>query len=133
LSAGVDGHHVVAGLDQIPRATTAKESTPAFPTTATAGPRCCSANWPFSRTKIYLAWSPAAPPAAAAETLPAATAAGEAAARLHPLSQCSHARRIASGAHRIHAVAHCRNRSGISARRKSSGGSSRIAAAGGTN
>jgi len=132
LSADTDRHHVVAGLDKIASATAAKESTAAFGAPATTGPRCRSTDGAFSRTKIYLAWRAAAPAPSATETLPAPPAAGESAARLHPLSQCSHARRIAARAHGIHAVAYCRHRSGISALRKSSGGSSRIAAAGGT-
>ena len=134
LSADIDRHHVVAGLDKIASAAAAKESAAAFAAPATTGAWCCSTDGPFSRTKIYLARRASSAPSApsAAETLPAPPTADESAARLHPLSQCSHARRIAARAHGIHAVAYCRHRSGISALRKSSGGSSRIAAAGGT-
>src|SRR4051812_36597739 len=94
LTAGVDSDHVVTGLDDRTGAPAAEESAAATALASTAGAAQCRG---FSGAQVDLARCAAA---AALST----TSAGESSSRLHPLTQSAHTGRVATRAHRGHAV-----------------------------
>jgi hypothetical protein len=117
LSAGIDGHHVVAGLDQISSATTAESAaaSPALTTTAAGGATDGSFGW----AQIHFTGR-------SAPALPSPTGARKTAAGLQPLAESAQRSGVAPRAHRVHAVASGREGRRVTADRRSPSTGSRI-------